>query len=143
MTTTTYDHANWYEAERLHRAAQDGDIQEIERLILAGYDVNLFDDMAYTPLHHAVMGGSIEAVKALLRHGAPVNANDYESIGETPLALAVQSEHLELVCLLLDSGADPDINGWMGITARVRAFSRADQMGKETRELLAAYPRKS
>ena len=105
MSLTTYDHANWYEAERLHRAAENSDIQEIERLILAGYDVSLFDDMTYTPLHHAVLGRSIEAAKVLLRHGAFVNANDFESIGETPLALAVQGEYLELVCLLLESGA--------------------------------------
>lgn len=139
MTTTTYNHADWYEAERLHRAANDGDVQEIERLISVGYDVNLFDDMSYTPLHHAVMGGSVDAVKALFRHGAFVDANDFANIGETPLALAVQSEYLELVCLLLESGADPDINGWMGLTARIRACSRADQTGKEMCKVLAAY----
>lgn len=56
MPMTTYNHDDWYEAEHLHRAGRDGDVQEIERLILAGYDVNLFDDMGYTPLHHAVEG---------------------------------------------------------------------------------------
>lgn len=78
MITVTYDHADWYEAERLHRAAHDGDVREIERLVLAGSDVNLFDDMAYTPLHHAVMGVSADAVQTLLRHGTLVNANDHE-----------------------------------------------------------------
>ena len=91
---TTYSHEDWYEAERLHRAGRDGDVQEIERLIIAGYDVNLFDDMGYTPLHHAVEGEQIEAVKVLLERGALINANDDATIGETPLSLAVQGRAL-------------------------------------------------
>jgi ankyrin repeat protein len=139
---TTYNHEDWYEAERLHRAGRDGDVKEIERLILAGCDVNLFDDMGYTPLHHAVEGEQIEAVKVLLERGALINANDDTTIGETPLSLAVQGAHFELVRLLLESGADPDINGWMGLTARIRACNRVDQLGKTMCEVLATYPPK-
>ncbi|MBD8530377.1 MULTISPECIES: ankyrin repeat domain-containing protein [unclassified Massilia] len=140
---TTYNHENWYEAERLHRAASDGDIQETERLILSGYDVNLFDDMGYAPLHYAVEGKQIEAIGVLLRHGALVNANDDATIGETPLALAVQGEHLGIVNLLLEAGADPDITGWMGLTARLRAGRRTDVVGREIYMVLAKCPSKS
>jgi ankyrin repeat protein len=140
---TTYNHGDWYEAERLHRAASDGDIQEIDRLILSGYDVNFFDDMGYAPLHHAVEGKKVEAIEVLLRHGALVNANDDATIGETPLALAVQSEHPGIVNLLLESGADPDITGWMGLTARLRAARRTDVIGREIYTALAKYPPKS
>jgi ankyrin repeat protein len=136
---TTYDHEDWYEAERLHRAGRDGNTPEIERLILLGYDVNLFDDMGFTPLHHAVEGGQIEAVRVLLKRGALINANDDTTIGETPLSLAVQGGDLNLARVLLENGADPDINGWMGLTARIRACRRVDQLGKTMCELLATY----
>jgi ankyrin repeat protein len=140
---TTYNHDEWYEAERLHRAAETGDIQEIERLLLSEYDVNLFDDMGYTPLHRAVVGGQSEAADVLLQHGALVNANDDATIGETPLALAVQGESVELVRLLLESGADPDLAGWMGLTARDRACRRADAAGQEIRNVLADHSPRS
>jgi ankyrin repeat protein len=140
---TTYNHDDWFEAERLHRAAEDGDMQEIERLILSGYDVNLFDDMGHTPLHRAVLGGQYKAVQQLLRQGANVNANDEATIGETPLALAVQGEHEGLVCLLLASGANPDITGWMGLTARDRAGRRTDAAGRKISEALARCAPKS
>jgi ankyrin repeat protein len=68
MDMATYDHEDWYKAERLHRAAENGDIQEIEHLLLSGYDINLFDDMGHTPLHRAVVGGQSKAVDVLLRH---------------------------------------------------------------------------
>lgn len=140
---TTYNPEDWFEAERLHRAAEHGHIQEIERLILSGYDVNLFDDMGHTPLHRAVLGGQYETVQVLLRHAADVNANDDATIGETPLALAVQGEHAGLVGLLLESGADPDISGWMGLTARHRADCRTDAVGRAICETLTQYRPKS
>jgi hypothetical protein len=36
-----------------------------------------------------------------------------------------------MVELLLRHGANPDISGWMGFTARVRAQRRTDEDGKE------------
>lgn len=134
----TYKHEDWYEVERLHRAADDGDLAEIERLVAAGYDVNLFDDMGRTPLHYAAVGGRLEAIVALLGHGALVNANDEATISETPLALAVQETSVDAVRLLLNAGADPDIVGWMGNTARSRACSRRDATGGEMCRLISA-----
>lgn len=134
-----YDPEELYEAERLHRAANDGDTTEIERLISSGYDVNLFDEIGRTPLHYAVANGQYEAVRVLLRHNASVDANDETTIGDTPLALAVEGEHLELVVLLLGAGANPDIEGWMGLTARERACRRGDALGKEICRCLLAH----
>lgn len=134
---STYSHEDWFEAERLHRAAAEGEINEIERLISLGFDVNLFDDMGYTALHHAVSSGRYDAAKSLFLHGASVNANDDALIGETPLALAVQTDHIHVIELLIQSGADPDITGWMGLTARDRAAERKDRIGKEIDRLLA------
>jgi ankyrin repeat protein len=44
---------NWYEAQQLHFAAMDGDMEKCSRLIAAGHDPNAFDDGGHTPLHYA------------------------------------------------------------------------------------------
>ncbi|WP_067272842.1 ankyrin repeat domain-containing protein [Mitsuaria sp. 7] len=137
MTKTTYSPDDWFEAERLHRAAHEGDITEMKRLIAQGYDVNLFDDLGNTPLHEAVRADRYRVAEWLLDHGASVNANEAERIGETPLCFAVQRGYPEMVALLLKRGADPDINGWMGLTARIRAQKRADDEGREMSAMMA------
>jgi ankyrin repeat protein len=134
---------DWFEAERLHRAAQDGTISEMAELVTAGYDVNAFDDMSYTPLHCAVGHNRPEAAAWLLDHGADINANEEAKIGETALCLAVQGAPAEIVEMLLKRGADPDIPGWMGLTARMRAQRRNDEPGRKIAALLERYPRRS
>jgi ankyrin repeat protein len=47
---------DWFEAERLHRAAADGDVAQMESLVAAGSDINVFDELSRTPLHYAVEG---------------------------------------------------------------------------------------
>ncbi len=44
---------DWFERERLHRAAADGDLPEVERLVRSGAEIDVFDDSRQTPLHHA------------------------------------------------------------------------------------------
>jgi ankyrin repeat protein len=122
---------DWFERERLHRAAADNDMYEVVRLIGEGFSLDAFDDLQMTPLHHAVQNEHYKLARWLLENGAPVNANDEARIGETPLCLAAQGKYPEIVELLIQHGADPDINGWMGLTARIRAQSRTDAEGKE------------
>jgi ankyrin repeat protein len=140
MTDSIED--DWYEAERLHRAADHGDLAEIVRLVSSGHDINKFDDISHAPLHYAAMSGQAGAATLLISLGANIDANDYDEIGETALALAVRENHLDLVRLLLQAGADPDINGWMGLTARIRACSRNDAVGTAMCALFADYPPK-
>lgn len=122
---------NWFENERLHRAAAEGDLQEMRRLFDVGYQLDRFDDLGRAPLHYAVECEHYKAAKWLIDQGADVNANDEVTIGETPLGLAVQRDYPELVELLLANGADPDITGWMANTARMRASRRKDEDGKK------------
>jgi len=91
----------WYEAERLHRAAADGNVDEMARLIDAGADVHPYDELSRAPLHYAAEEGHCEAAAWLLAHGADVNANEVDKIGETPLSLAIQRSHPDMVELLL------------------------------------------
>ncbi|WP_179958447.1 ankyrin repeat domain-containing protein [Chitinimonas arctica] len=92
---------DWFEAEQLHRAALDGDIGEMAKLVADGFDVNLFDDISRAPLHYAVEGEQYKAAQWLLDHGAEVNAHKKDMIGETPLSFAVRRDYVEMVELLL------------------------------------------
>ncbi|MYN40346.1 hypothetical protein GTP55_13270 [Duganella sp. FT109W] len=121
---------DWFEAEQLHRAARDGNLSEISRLASEGFDIDAFDDLSRAPLHYAVEGDSYQAAQLLLELGANVNRHEEELIGETPLSLAVQGEYPEIVELLMAHGADPDIQGWVGLTARIRAKKRRDDAGR-------------
>ena len=74
-----------FERERLHFAAQDGDVEEVVRLLAAGFGPNEFDDLGKTPLHYAAERGHLDVMKLLLSSGADVNAHDERVIGNTPL----------------------------------------------------------
>jgi ankyrin repeat protein len=134
-----YDAEDFFEVERLHRAAFDGDIPEMARLVAAGYSLELFDDLEKAPLHYAVENDQLEAVKWLLDHGANINSNNEPKIGETALCIAAQGLSLQVVEFLLKRGADPDINGWMGLTARIRAHRRKDAVGQNIATLIEKY----
>lgn len=130
----------WFERERLHRAAAEGNHDEMRRLVAAGgHALSTFDDLGRTPLHYAVEGEHYRAAEWLIQQGADVNAHDEPTIGETPLCLAVRRDYPEMVELLLTHGADPDITGWMGNTARMRAERRQDEDGKAIAALLQRY----
>jgi uncharacterized protein len=57
-----------------------------------------------TPLHYAVRGQDVTAVRKLLAAHAPADAQN--RYGVTPLALAVEGGNLEIVNALLAAGAD-------------------------------------
>jgi ankyrin repeat protein len=130
---------DWFEEERLIRAAAEGDIPEMTRLASAGYDLDLMDELSRAALHYAAEKGHYLAAKWLLDHGAKVNLHDEEMIGETSLCLAVQEDYPEMAELLLKHGGDPDIPGWMQRTARIRAHERKDEDGQKIAALVELY----
>lgn len=130
---------DWFEAERLHRAAADGDVSQMVSLVRSGFKVNEFDDLSRTPLHYAVDGEHYLAAQWLLDNGADVNVHDEEMIGETALCFAVKGNYPEMVELLLQRGGNPDITGWMQLTARDRAQRRKDDEGRKIAEILERY----
>jgi ankyrin repeat protein len=123
--------------ERLHHAAQDGDVDTVKKLLEAGCDVNAFDHpLCKTPLHYAAAGEFLDVVELLISAGADVNAHNEADIGETPLGDVAANCSFELAQILINSGADPTIPGWMGISALHRASKRKKPEGHKVFELL-------
>ncbi|MGC8638706.1 MAG: ankyrin repeat domain-containing protein [Isosphaeraceae bacterium] len=132
----------WFERERLHLAAQDGDLAQVKRLIAEGLDVNAFDELGNTPLHWAAMKEHLEVAAFLIEAGADVNAHDEAQIGNTPLAEIAGNCSLAMARLLVDAGADPTIRGWMQMNALDRSKRRKHGEGPRVHALLAETARR-
>ena len=126
---------DWFKAEQLHFAAMEGDVEKCVRLIAEGYDPNGFDQIGHTPLHYAAKEEHFDAVKALLAHGARVNALDESKIGDTALAHVAQTCSLKMAKLLLDAGADPTLHIGLSRSAIEGAKNRKRGEGPRVYEL--------
>jgi ankyrin repeat protein len=109
--------------EILHLAAQQGNLEILRFLLKSGGTefINQFDSLALTPLAWAAKNGDILSMKLLLEAGAQVNAVDVKNIGNTALREVIVDGNIQVIELLLSAGADPDIPGWMQMTARDNA----------------------
>jgi ankyrin repeat protein len=136
------DMGDWYEQERLHRAAQSGDIEQCKRLLDEGHQPDAFDDLGMTPLHYAAQRNHLEVMKLLIDSGAGVNAHDERVIGNTALREVAGSCSFEVAKLLVESGADPTIPGWMQLTALDKAQERKRPEGLRVFQLLEQAARK-
>lgn len=96
--------------EPLVRAAADNEVEEVERLLNKGHDVNAKSRSGFTALGIAIRFKRTETVEVLLKHNADVSIPD--RFGMYPLDSAVQGadigENIEIVRLLVQAGADPD-----------------------------------
>ncbi len=91
--------------EALHSAVRSGNLQEVNKLLASGADVNGSDGLGSTPLLDAAWSGNADIARVLLSHGADVNAAHREA-GSTALEYAVLTGRTALVELLLTAGAD-------------------------------------
>jgi ankyrin repeat protein len=87
----------------LHSAAMRGEVDEIERLIRAGADVNARDGHGRTPLHVATYRGDAATVGALLAGGADPHLLDRQRYDAVTIA-AVRDD-VETLRTLLANGA--------------------------------------
>src|SRR5262249_16308466 len=120
---------DWFERERLHRAAQAGGLATVQDPLKGGGHANAFDEVGKTPLPYAVLGEHFPVVNHLVGRGADINAHDERVIGDTPLGEAARTCSLQMAQLLVNSGADPMIRGWMQLNAVDRASQRSRKEG--------------
>ena len=71
----TPDHTG---AAPLHRAAEAGRNDIVDRLIKAGAIVNYHDNAHATPLHRAAEAGHAKTIDRLIQAGADLNAQDWK-----------------------------------------------------------------
>lgn len=83
------------------KAAQLGDVSELNRLVNIGADVNAAI-WGQTPLHVAAAAGQWEAAAWLIDHGADVNAANDK--GDTPLDVALVESQRRVAALLREHG---------------------------------------
>ena len=100
----------------LHRPAESGNRAVLETMLGCGFHPEAKDKDKVTPLHRAAMGGHVEAVRVLLKHGADVHALD-GMFSASPLVWAVEgrstvkrrgADHVGVARLLIASGSPLD-----------------------------------
>ncbi|MDO8388927.1 MAG: ankyrin repeat domain-containing protein [Actinomycetota bacterium] len=91
---------------QLHNAAMRGDLEEVQRLLEVGSEVDGQDRRGFTPLHFAAQASHV--AEKLLAAGASTNVRD--AYGNTALWTATFNSrgHGDLINMLLAHGADPD-----------------------------------
>ena len=87
--------------KRLIRAAEDGRLDQVERLLQAGANPNFKSDGDVTVLMWAAARGHLEVVKVLLESGADLSSQTQR--GRTAIDLAIQEGHDSLAAFLLEN----------------------------------------
>ena len=100
----------------IYRAAFDGDLATIRRLLAEGVDLEACNDMGQTPLHLAIENGNVEVVKFLLEAGADPDGlmsgcvtplcHAIEVEGDSARQLDKDEQSTAIIELLLAHGAD-------------------------------------
>ena len=83
----------------IHLASFANRCKDIASFVRAGADMNASGDLGLRPLHYAVLGGAIDAVRVLLECRADVGIEN--EFGETPAQMARILDDMELEVVLL------------------------------------------
>lgn len=89
--------------QALFKASQSGNLEETQKAIQEGADVNAKDKAGWTPLHFASVRGHGNVAQLLINKGADVNVETFGSRW-TPLWLAINNNRLEVIRLLIKCG---------------------------------------
>ncbi|KAK3139325.1 hypothetical protein QOZ80_5AG0381440 [Eleusine coracana subsp. coracana] len=98
----------------LHRAAKNGPSDAVKLLLSKGVPLEPLANN-WTPLHFAITGSQLQALRVLLEHGADPNRIIHNLC--SPLMMACSLRSLEFVRLLVQAGADVNFTTPYGQTA--------------------------
>ena len=90
-------------------AARAGDVETLERLLSAGYDIDAKDEHGQTALMIAARDGRTSVAQFLVGHGADLDHTAKFRL--TALMLAVINGQVAIVRALVDAGADLTVRG--------------------------------
>ena len=110
---------------QLSEAVENGDGEQVRRLLARGAYVDARRDYVATPLHLAVLAGQTHMAQLLIEAGANSNAV-YLNLYRTPLMLAAAAGHADMVQLLIDAGAELDAREEGTRTALLLAVAALD-----------------
>jgi ankyrin repeat protein len=115
----------------LHRAAGNGDLAEVKKLVESGADIYAVDSrMGYSVLHKAVYSGNPAVVQFLIEKGSLVNLQNPGN-GDTPLLDALffkkNAHGKEIIDLLLKAGSSLAVKTRAGFTPLEAAKALKDQ----------------
>ncbi|MBM7073818.1 ankyrin repeat domain-containing protein [Shewanella sp. 202IG2-18] len=88
----------------LHIAAENGNVDMIQKLMQHGYKLECTDEHGNTPLHLACMAKNIASIELILQENRDV-IDCRNKVGETPFHLAIRSGSEQAVNLFLQSNA--------------------------------------
>lgn len=92
----------------LMKAALNGHLEAVQKLLDKGADVRAIDKGGYSAMMLAASNNFADVVDVLIRHGAEINRIEHTH-GWTALIWAAKRGHLESVKVLLKHGADKTI----------------------------------
>ena len=94
-------------ADALFRSIENGDFEEVSRLVEAGIDLSASNKLGETPLYVAAEKGQLEIAKLLIAKGADVKVRTPN--GEGVLHAAAMIESMSLMTALIEAGAEKDL----------------------------------
>ncbi|MEX0794018.1 MAG: ankyrin repeat domain-containing protein [Pirellulaceae bacterium] len=154
MPFTTWHAKQGWKAEKffddpqviaLCKAIEANDLEEIDRLIQAGADVNAKGKENMTPLLWSYPDNKLARFEKLLEHGADPNVKfegrfgtDYFNPGDSVTHVAAQTKFDGYLAAVLKHGGDPNLTGWIGNLPLHLVISYAPNKRERIRLLLDA-----
>ena len=97
---------------KLHEMARKCKLEEVNKLIDAGANINAKNNDGWTPLANAVGCSSTDITKKLIDSGADVNAKDNRGVtvlGHAVIAVGIKGLSPDNVKLILEAGGDVNV----------------------------------
>lgn len=96
------------DVQQLMDAIAENRVDDVEKLLAAGVQVNSDVQGGCTPLEQALYGNNAELVRLLLDAGAWPDIVSNCHTGRLPVFIAAERHSLDMMALLLQAGADPN-----------------------------------